>query len=319
MAKCLKCNRQSELIGAQCSCGSYMVSDDCVEDSLHILGKIVANKFVPTQVIMETPFSVTYDIYQPVVDRSLSMYVLKPMFMKRVEHVEKFKQVTELYASIHQQNVLTVFGIQELPSIDTMAVILEAKRGEQFSKIYDRHAPMDPVVLMHIFHQVLQGLSACHLKSLTFPDFMLHNIWVMRSGGDMSSVKLFGIFDANLGYVNKVHSMLDDVYQIGQLALSCMTGQEMPITQIELPEDRAFLMPVAQVFMRAIAEPDQRYQSCVELLYAFESVFDLNTRTSDLSPVLLPDASTPGRIENAYAPVTLDQLVWMHRAPQRER
>lgn len=318
MAKCLKCNRQSDQIGIQCSCGSYTVSDDCVEDSLRILGKIVANKFVPTRVAMETSFSVTYDVYQPAVERSLLMYVLKPVFMKCAEHVEKFKQVTELYASIRQQNVLTVLGVQELPSIDTMAVILESKRGEQFSKMYHRDAPMDPVVLMHIFHQVLQGLSACHLKSLTFPEFSLDNIWVMRSGGDTSSVKLFGIFDANLGYVNKPHSMLEDVYQIGQLALSCITGQEMPIVQLELPEERAFLLPIAQVFMRAIAEPDQRYQSCVELLYAFESVFDLNTRTPDLSPVLLPDASALGRVEHAYAPVTLEQLVWMHRAPQRE-
>lgn len=317
MAKCLKCNRRSEQVGAPCSCGLYMVQDDCAEDSLHLLGQLVANKFVPTGIIMETPFSITYDVIQPAVDRVLSMYVLKPLFMKRADFVQHFRQITELYASVHQQNVLTVFGIQELTDIHTMSVILEPRRGDQFSKLYSRHSHPDPVTLMHIFHQVLQGISACHLKALTFPDFSLRNIWIMRSGGDNSSVKLFGLFDANLGRINKPNTMLDDVCQIGQLALSCITGQDPPVESFDLPEDRAFLQPVVQVFTRAIAAPDQRYQSCVELLSAFESVFDLNTRIVDNRPILLPDSTAIQRAENSHAPVTLEQLAWMHRPPQR--
>ncbi len=318
MAKCLKCNRQSEQVGQPCSCGSYMVNDDCVEDSLHLLGQLVGNKFVPTGVVTETAFSITYEAIQPTVDRALAMYVLKPMFMKRPNFIQHFKHLTELYASIRQQNILTVFGTQELTEPNTMAVILEPRRGEQFSKIYRHHSHIDPVTLMHIFHQVLQGIGACHLKSLTFPDFSLRHIWVIRSGGDDSSVKLFGLLDANLGRIDKPATMLDDVYQIGQLALSCITGRDMPVESFDLPEDRAFLQPVAQVFMRAVSAPDQRYQSCVELLYAFESVFDLNTRAADTRPILLSDASTVMRIEKTHAPVTLEQLVWMHRPPQRD-
>lgn len=317
MAKCLKCNRQSDTVGVQCSCGSYMVRDDCVEDSLHLLGQLIANKFVPISVITDMPCSVTYDVYQPSVDRKLAMYVVKPTVMKHPELVKRFRQVAELYASIQQQNILTVFGIQEIPQLETVSVILEPRRGEPFPALYRSGSKIDPVMLMHIFHQILQGFSACHMKSLTFPGFSMQNVWIARSGGDSSSVKLFGIFDANLHQAPLSHTMLDDVYQIGMLALSCLTGKPMPVSQVELPEEWAFLQPIAQIFMRAIAPPEQRYQSCVELLYAFEAVFELNMRVPDNRPVLLPDASQV-RIEETHAPVTLEQIVWMHRPPQRE-
>ena len=102
------------------------------------------------------------------------------------------------------------------------------------------------------------------------------------------------------------------------MALSLMTGKPMPIQQVELSPDRAFMLPIAQIFMRA-ASPikDQRYPSCIELLQAFETAFDLNThdQSAGLSSTNTRESSSKRSVKR-HTPVPFEQVIWMHRPPR---
>lgn len=319
MAICLKCSRKSNQVGVKCpSCGkAYTVCDNHGRDPLGILGRLLVNKLIPVETIEESGCVVSYQAYQPAVDRFLSIFVIQPELLKNPAIKDRAIQIIDMYATVKQPNILAVLDFFEIPEIHSSVVVLEARKGELFSSIL-KQGEVDAVTLMHIFHQILQAFSAFHLKGLAFPGFSLDNVTVMRSGGDLAFVKLFGVFTANMSHPVPPNAMLNDVYRIGQLALSCITGQKIPIETVELPVEKAFLMPIAQIFLRAIAPEEQRFQSCVELLYAFEAAFDLNSRGPELLPKNETEAVPPKKHAQPRQPVPFEDIIWLHRPPRRE-
>ena len=178
--------------------------------------------------------------------------------------------------------------------------------------------PVEPVSLMHIAHQALQALAIMHQTGLQFPNFGMNNIYVMRSGGDDSFVKIYGFLDANLATAKKDTSFRDDVYDVAQLILSLITGQTPPVTNVELPQDRMYLLPIAQLFFKATSG-NQSYPSCIELLNAFETAFNLNPiRESNVSLIGSQEMPVVSKTQQKQSPVPFEQIIWMHRPPQRD-
>ena len=294
MPVCPKCSRKSSQIGEMCACGSgYAVRDGGGDDPIGILGTLVMGKYIPVAVLRVERELIEYEVLQRSVDRFLTLGIAAPEYMKNPENAETFRRVVERCALLKQH----------------------ARKGEPLSSVL-ASGTCDFVALMHIAHQILQAFSALHRNGLPFPGCGMQNVFILSSGGNSAFVKLRGFVQANLNPSARNATILDDVFQVGQLVLSIMTGQPLPITSVELPKEKAFLLPIVQLFMRACAPEDQRYPSCTELLYAFEAAFDLNSRPSEPYPVAEPKLpKTPSR---QRAPLTPDQIAWMHRPPQRE-
>lgn len=317
MAICLVCSQKSRLPGELCACGkAYTVQDDHGDDPLKILGTQIANKFIPIAVRRDTDSVVYYDAYQPSIDRTVRLIAIKSQWMNTQEKRAYFQNYIDRSASIKQQNTLNLLEVQKLSDkSNSFVMIYEALKGESLADYLETH-DQDPVAIMHIIHQILQGIAAFHQKGVRFPSLSFSNVNIMRSGGDDVFVKLSNLIETYLsGY--DIISSTDDVYSIGQMALSLITGQPMPIQQVELTPERAFMLPIAQLFMRA-ASPikDQRYPSCIELLQAFETAFDLNSHDPNVN---LPNAnahdSSSKQAVKRHTPVPVEQVIWMHRPP----
>ncbi|MBQ9816499.1 MAG: hypothetical protein IJM59_03375 [Proteobacteria bacterium] len=314
MAVCLVCSKKSHQLGELCSCGGgYTVHDQHGEDSLHLLGKLIVNKIVPTAVISETNELIQYDAFQPSIDRTIAFIVVKPIVNNDPARRARLFSVVDKCAAIKQQNTPNILEIIDLPDLRCSSMTLEPIKGERLNEYMNTH-PLDPVSLMHIIHQILQAVSAHHQAGICFPGIRAENVRISRSGSDRVFVKLTDLFSLTCQHDSEQNSFSDDVFNIGQMALSLITGQSLPITQIELPRDRSFLMPIAQLFSKAIAPKEERFESCTELLQAFETAFDLNTHENE-RPEVITSVSNK-KVSKHQTPVPFEQVIWMHRPPQ---
>lgn len=317
MPVCLKCHQKYQQLGTLCSCGQgYSVKDECKDDPVGLLGQLVSSRFVPVAIIEQGKSVISYEIVQTTIERTLTMLVVRPDCYQHTGNADVFQAIVERSVSLKQRNLPTIIDIFAINGINTVAATVEARKGEKLSTLI-ANGQIDFVSIMHIAHQILLALTALQTRRLTFPGFGMDNIYILRSGGDPSFVKICGYLESNLTYGLTHNALHDDVFCVGQLILSLITGKQPPFTTIELPKDKDFLLPIAQIFMRAIQPLEQRFSSCSELLYAFETAFELNTRENDtciLSSAHLPKTNDASRHRS---PLPLDQIIWMHAPPQR--
>lgn len=312
MAICLKCSKRSNQVGELCSCGGgYTVYDDHGNDPLGLLGKMLANKLLPMAVLSTGQMTICYEALEPMVDRTVSLIVGRPEMAKDPEFRTRFLSLIDKFAVIKSPNSLGVLEEIELPETKTLAITCEAYKGEPLIEFMATHE-IDPVGIMHIIHQILQVAAAYHKNGIAVPHLSMSNIRIMRMGSDEYFVKLTGMAESVLSWMDK-EDFVDDVYHVGQLALSLMTGKPSPIETVELPADRAYLLPIAQIFLRAIAPADKRFSSCIELCQTFEAVFELNTRDSE--QVVPVRNSVTKKSSDRHTPVPYDQVIWMHCPP----
>ncbi|MBO5752844.1 MAG: hypothetical protein J6S69_04010 [Proteobacteria bacterium] len=317
MAICLNCNRKSETVGQLCSCGTcYMVHDEHGMEPLNLLGKLIANKIIPTAVVSVDKSTISYEAFQPAIDRVVGLSILKPEYSANPDIRVAFLDLVDRCAGLKQQNTPTLLEVLELPSEGVLAITSEVFKGEKLSD-YMRNNPLDPVGLMHIVHQILQAVAAMHRKNVLFPHLGMDNIRIMRLGGDSAFVTVRGFVESNITWLGDLNTQATDVFYIGQLVLSLICGKPVVnANHIELPPERAYLMPIAQIFLRAVAPVEQRYASCIDMLEAFETAFDLNAREAK-KPVL-SNQSQGNTAQRRQSPVTFEQIIWMHRPPQRQ-
>ena len=318
MAICPKCSKKSIQYGERCSCGrAYTVRENPGSDPLDLLGKLLLDKFIPIAVLKSSPCTITYEAVQLVVDRIITLNVLKPASFGDKEIRTFFHKVVEKYSAIKQQNIPTLLEVLDLKHEKTFAVTSDAPKGECLADII-KTRKLEPVSLMHISHQALQALATIHQNGLRFPNFGMENIYVMRSGGDDSFVKISGFIDSNLAMAKVDASTRDDVYDIAQMILSLMTEKEPPVKSVELPQDRLYLTPIAQLFLKA-ATGNQPYPSCMELLTAFESAFNITpVREPKVSPLGSQEMQVVKNSPQKPTPVPFEQIIWMHQPPQRD-
>lgn len=317
MAICPLCSQSSAIIGEECQAchNAYTVQNNHGKDPLNLLGRLIANKFIPTSVISETSVTVVYEAFQPAVDRTVCFVLVRPEVYANEVNQNRIQTIIDKCSGIKQQNTLNILEVLTIAELRTIAITYEALKGEQFGEFLKHHAP-DPVAYMHIIHQLLQAMSAYHMKGVCFPHISPRSMRIFRSGSDNFFVKIAGVIDSHLLYIQEANSAQDDVYYIGQIALSLITGKSIPISTVELTPDRAFLMPIAQLFMRTLAPKDQRFESCIELLQAFEIAFALNAHEPEPPAPISQKASTAKKNTPKHTPIPFEQIIWMHRPPE---
>ncbi len=315
MAICLNCGQKSKLPGELCACGkAYTVCDDQQKDPLGLLGQLLAGKFVPIALKKAEKSTLTYEMYQQVVDRKLTLTVVRPQLYAQAKIQGIVKSFIDNYANVKQQNTPTLLEVIELPENQTLAITTDAFRGDKLPD-YQKNNPIEAIEAIHIIHQMLQATAALHNNHLRMPHIGPQDVRIIRSGHDHNFVRLRGFFENALTYSEEQTSPREDVADVAQIALSILTEKPLPIASFELPPDRAYLAPIVQLFLAAASN----YETCTEMLNAFETAFDLNTRDYEKpKQTNLSELSTPPSKTKNRTPVPFDQIIWMHRPPQSD-
>jgi len=318
MPVCPVCGTKSQQLGMLCKCGkAYTIQDDQPKDPLGLLGKQIANKLVPVGIYSIGKCTVAYEAWQTAVERMVTLIVMKPEQAKDEAQRQRFLQSVNAFSLIHQQNLPMLFEELELTSSGTLALICDVRRGETLKEFLE-HEQANDVILIHIIHQIIQGLASYHRFNLCVPNLAYDQIQIVRSGGDTSFVKFVGVLEAILSTPEEEIATSDDVWCVGQLSLSILTGQPIPITNVELNEERAYLMSIVQLFMRATAPVEERYQNAGELLTDFETVLDVHPKAPKASVVSKHVVEDPKHERQPKNLVELKQILWMHQPPHCE-
>jgi len=304
-------------MGAFCACGqAYFVQEDHGDDPLGLLGKQIAKKIVPIRIFRVGKFIVEYEAIQAAVDRRVSFLALKTDFTHNNAIRQRFSSLANTLSTIRQQNLPTIYEIFELPAENVIGFTCDVWRGQSLAE-YLTAKPVDDVALVYIIHQILQAMASVPRYGLSIPHIGYEHVRVMRSGTIPAFVKLYGIIESILTYDEKKETAADDVFYVGQLALSLLTGKPAPVEQPELSLERQHLAPIVQIFLRAVAPPEHRYPHVGELLESFETLLDLSPKavlSSSMPSKTLPKIPPPRR--RAQTPVSLEQIAWMHRPPR---
>ena len=253
-------------------------------------------------------------MYQLVVDRKLTLTVVRPLLYAQPKIQGLVKSFIDNYANVKQQNTPTLLEVIELPENHTLAITTDAFRGEMLPD-YQKHNPIEAIEAIHIIHQMLQATAALHSNHLRMPHIEPQHVRIIRSGHDHNFVRIRGVLENGLTFSEEQTTTRDDVADVAQIALSILTEKPLPITSFELPPDRSYLAPIVQLFLAA----SSNYETCTEMLNAFETAFDLNTRDYEKpKQTNLSELSTPPSKTKNRTPVPFDQIIWMHRPPQSD-
>lgn len=315
MPICPKCGKKSHQIGVLCECTSaYLIHEGQPEDPLGLLGKQIANKLVPVGIYSIGKVLVSYEAWQCAVERMVTLLVMRPEY-SHDEHMRyRFMTTANTFSLVHQQNLPMLFEELELED-GLLALLCDVRRGESLTEFLSQAQP-DDVLVVHIIHQILQGLAAYHRYNICVPNISYDHIHIIQSGGDAAFVKFCGVMESLLSTPESDISMSDDVWCIGQLALSLLTGQPIPITNVELSEDRCYLMAIVQLFMHATASVEERFSNADELLIEFETILDVrqpSAANSVSKSVASEEPRVPRQKKNL---VEFKQIIWMHSPPK---
>ncbi len=318
MPVCPVCGTKSQQLGMLCKCGkAYTIQDDQPKDPLDILGKQIASKFVPIAMYRNDKSTISYEAWQTAVERMVTLIVMKPEVANDENQRRRFFKVVNGFSVVHQQNLPLLFEKLEMTEYGTYALICDVRRGEMLKDYLEHEKPND-VILIHIIHQIIQGLASFHRFDLCVPNLGYEQAQIVHLGGDTSFVKFTNVLETFLSTPEEEVAPSDDVWCLGQLALSILTGQPIPITNVELTEERAYLMSIVQIFMRATAPIEERYQNAGELLTDFETVLDVHPKAPKASIVsqnVIEDPKHERQVKNL---VELKQVLWMHQPPHCE-
>lgn len=314
MAICPKCHIKSQLIGQLCVCTqAFSIKDNYREDPLGLLGKQISQKIVPVDVVDVGQATISYEAIQAPVDRLVNLTVLRPELAKHPDARRRFMSPVNTYAMIRQQNLPTIYEVLELVDEDTVALTCDVRRGSLL-KDFLLTNEVDDVGIAHIIHQILLALACFHRYGLLHPNISYENVYVVRSGGDPLFVKVFGMLEANM--VNVEVTQADDVFSVGQLAISLITGKHGHTEHPELDQARKYLEPVLQIFRRAIAPLEHRYSDAIDLLQDFETLLDLSVKMQASPPPSNISQERLGVARKKQTPISFEQIAWMHRPPQ---
>jgi serine/threonine-protein kinase len=242
------------------------------------------------------------DVYaatQTGLDRRVAVKVMKPWLAQDPEFVSRFAREARVCAKLMHPHVVQVYGIGSHEG--RPCLVMELLEGRTLADALEEHL-MAVEDIIAIIQQVLQGLSAAHVRGVVHRDVKPGNVFLCDSGD--VKVMDFGIALASdttpltstgspIGtpeYMSpeqvegKKVDARSDIYAVGVLLYKMLTGEtpfkaETPIAILLMhvskpPPELPPYIPawLREVVLKALAKkPEDRYSSAKEMLAAMEA------------------------------------------------
>jgi len=180
--------------------GESETSDDVAEllrflaptDDPHMLGRL--GLYEISGIIGVGGMGIVLKALEPALSRFVALKVLAPRFWKDAQARERFAREARAAASIVHENVIEIYGVDEVDGIPffTMPYL----RGDSLQRRIDRQGPLQVDEILRIGMQVASGLAAAHAQGLVHRDIKPANI-LLSNGAERVRITDFGI--AQLG------------------------------------------------------------------------------------------------------------------------
>jgi YVTN family beta-propeller protein len=237
--------------------------------------------------------SVVYRAFDPRLKRNVALKLLSPELAQDERFRERFVRESELAASLEHPNVVPIHDVGEAEG--QLFIVMRVVEGKDLKALLHDEEALEPKRALALCSQVADALDAAHARGLVHRDVKPSNVLLDERehvyladfglSRRIADREAFASGARSLGTIDYVApeqirgKELDgraDTYSLGCLLHECLTG-EPPFRR---PSDAAVLFAhleeeppappgLEEVMPKALAkEPEDRYQSCRELVEA---------------------------------------------------
>jgi serine/threonine protein kinase len=255
---------------------------------------------------------VVYKAHHIRLDRAAAVKVLTPALAHNDEFRERFIRESQLAATLHHPNVVTVYDAGDDEGLLYLA--MQYVGGTDLRRLLELEGPLDPTRALGILAQVAGALDAAHAHGLVHRDVKPGNMLVDIDRAYLGDFGLTKRFDATGGMtgVNQIVGTVDylapeqieglrvdgrtDLYALGCVVYECLTGRpphhkdsDIAVLYAHVREEPPALSTLVtgisasadDVIGKALAKDiEDRYTSCREFI--FELAFELGVDSAEL-------------------------------------
>ncbi|HEY5561146.1 MAG TPA: Stk1 family PASTA domain-containing Ser/Thr kinase [Clostridiaceae bacterium] len=292
-----------------------------------MIGTILGNRYELLEKIGEGGMAIVYKARCNLLNRFVSVKILKDEFSKDKDFVDRFKSEALAVASLSQNNIVNIYDVGSQDSINY--IVMEYIQGKTLKQVIIESGRLEYTRVINIAIQICKALECAHKNNIVHRDIKPHNILLTEEG--IIKVTDFGIAKAanssTLTNTNKVMgsahyispeqakgAIVDyrtDIYSFGIVLFEMITGKvpfdaETTVTvalkhiqdPITPPIELNKYMPLSlnNLIMKATEkETFKRYQSVKDLRLDLEMIKDnpetiilLNSLTSEHTTIMDP-------------------------------
>lgn len=290
-----------------------------------MIGKILGNRYEIIEKIGGGGMSYVYKAKCNVLNRYVSIKILKEDFTSDSEFVEKFKQESLSVASLTHPNIVNIYdtGIED----NIYYIVMEYVNGETLKKYIQKNVRLTEAETLKISKQIAEALRHAHANNIVHRDIKPQNILLTEEGivkvadfgiaraatnstitnttNVIGSVHYFSPEQARGGYVDEK----SDIYSLGIVMYEMITGivpfdadnhisvamkqiQQVPIPPSEAVDDLAISKEFEAVIMKCLEKHQSfRFQNIEELINLLNKMTGYDVSTSGKKDIDSPTIS----------------------------
>ncbi|MBO8435000.1 MAG: Stk1 family PASTA domain-containing Ser/Thr kinase [Tyzzerella sp.] len=158
-------------------------------------GTVLSGRYEILQKLGSGGMAVAYCGRDKVLDRFVTIKILREEFSSDDEFKEKFKVEARSAASLSDPNIVSVYDVGEYEGISY--IVMEYIHGDTLKKAIKEKAPFDTKTIVNISLQIASALSNAHKNKVVHRDIKPQNILISSDG--IVKVTDFGIARATTG------------------------------------------------------------------------------------------------------------------------
>ena len=248
---------------------------------------------------------IVYRAHDVALDRDVALKLLSPALAADFSFRERFLRESRLAASLEHPNVVPIHDAGELNG--QLYIAMRLVEGTDLKALLEAEGSLAPARAVHIVEQVAGALDAAHARGLVHRDVKPSNVLVAADEhiylADFGLSRSLGEAGSSFGAAQSLGTIdyvapeqirgedVDgraDVYALGCLLHECLTGaapfrrsSDAAVLFAHLEEEPSSTPGLEQVMATALAKkPDDRYQTCSQLVDATRSALGLDAKPS---------------------------------------
>ncbi len=264
-----------------------------------MIDQVLANRYKIEEKIGEGGMAVVYRGYDNILNRSVTVKVLRAQFALDDNFVRRFKREAQSAASLSHPNVVNIYDVGEQEG--THYIVMEYIDGKSLKELITEKGKLPVNEAVQIARQICEALVSAHKNNIIHRDIKPHNILLTRDG--RVKVTDFGIakavtaatvtYDNNV-VMGSVHYFAPeqakgglagekaDIYSLGIVLYEMLTGEvpfsgETPISvalqhlqeNIKSPVEKnsEVSSSLEKIILKAVQkDPVLRYESAEDML-----------------------------------------------------